>query len=69
MSEDPVVTNSRSMRRSASAITTALILIGIGIVLLMSNLGVLPISIGELMRYWPVLLILLGISALIRRTS
>ena len=69
MSEDPVVSNSRSVRRSASAITTALILIGVGIVFLLSNLGLLPITIDELMRYWPVLLILLGISVLIRRTS
>jgi len=47
-----------------------LVLIAIGAVLLLSNLGVIPsIAWGQLIRFWPVLLIALGIDILIGRPS
>ena len=47
-----------------------LILVAAGVVLLLSNLGVVPaIAWSQLVRFWPVLLIALGIDVLIGRPS
>ena len=51
-------------RRRSPGITGAVILIGLGIALLLDNLGVVSISWLEVVRYWPVLLILGGIDLL-----
>jgi hypothetical protein len=54
--------------KSKSAIS-AYILIGLGIIFLLSNLGWLP-PIGSLVsQWWPIILIILGILVLIRRSS
>lgn len=46
----------------------ALILIALGVVFLMQNLGVLPIPLRELFAtWWPLILILVGVSLLLRR--
>jgi len=41
-----------------------LLLIGIGIVFLLSNFGVLAIDVWELWRFWPVILIVIGLDIL-----
>jgi hypothetical protein len=46
-----------------------LILITVGILFLLSNLGVLKVDFWQLWRLWPVLLILLGIDLIIGRRS
>ncbi len=49
--------------------TGAYILIGLGILFLLSNLGWLP-RIGPLMaQWWPFILIIVGVLLLIRRSS
>ena len=54
--------------RSKSAIG-AYILIGLGIIFLLSNHGLLP-RLGPLMaQWWPLILIIVGILVLIRRSS
>jgi hypothetical protein len=50
--------------RRRPGITGAVILIGLGVALLLDNLGVVSISWLEVVRYWPVLLILGGIDLL-----
>lgn len=46
----------------------ALVLIGLGSLFLLENLGVGGIDVGDLIRaWWPVLLILAGVSLLLRR--
>ncbi len=41
----------------------AIVLVAVGTFFLLSNLGLLNISIGELLRvWWPVILIALGVS-------
>lgn len=59
----PVEKPSRAPRRSPG-ISGAVILIGLGVALLLDNLGVVSISWLEVIRYWPVLLILGGIDLL-----
>jgi hypothetical protein len=47
----------------------AYILVGLGIIFLLSNLGWLP-RLGPLMtQWWPLILIIVGILVLIRRSS
>lgn len=59
--------NGRPRRGS---IVGPMILIGIGIVLLLNNLGLLPWGIwGVVWRAWPVILILVGLDILIGRKS
>jgi len=43
----------------------ALVLIGLGVILLLSNFGVL--SLGRLLNFWPLVLILLGLLLLLKR--
>ena len=46
----------------------ALILIAIGVIFLLHNLGYLPIPLRELFAtYWPVILIIVGVSLLLKR--
>jgi hypothetical protein len=45
----------------------AVILIVIGVIFLLHNLGVLPMPLRELFKtYWPVILIIVGVSLLVR---
>lgn len=45
----------------------AVILIVIGVIFLLHNLGVLPMPLRELFAtYWPVILIIVGVSLLVR---
>ena len=47
-----------------------MILVGVGVMLLLANLGILPWqSWGALWRFWPLLLVLLGLDVLIGRRS
>lgn len=51
--------------RNFNKIILALLLIGIGVVFLLSNFGVLDIDIGDLFTtYWPVILIWMGVSTM-----
>jgi hypothetical protein len=53
-----------SSPRRSPGITSAVILIGLGVALLLDNLGVVSIAWLEVIRFWPVLLILGGIDLL-----
>jgi len=47
-----------------------ILLIGIGVVLLLSNLGLLPpLSFNLLFRFWPLLLVIIGLDILLGRRS
>jgi hypothetical protein len=60
---------SSTPRRGASGLTWAVILIGIGVTLLLENMGVVHIDWLYLLRFWPVLLILAGLDFLLGRRS
>ncbi len=60
----------REGRFRRGGIVGPMILIGIGVVLLLNNLGMLPWGIwGTVWRAWPVILILVGLDILIGRRS
>jgi len=49
------------------SLVSALILIALGVILLLSNLGLLP-RLGPLFaQWWPVILIVVGVAMLFRR--
>jgi hypothetical protein len=54
--------------KSKSAIG-AYILIGLGIIFLLSNLGWLPPLRSLMAQWWPIILIIVGVLVLIRRSS
>ena len=54
--------------KSKSAIG-AYILIGLGIIFLLSNLGWLPPFRALMAQWWPLILIIVGILVLLRRSS
>lgn len=57
-------------RRRRVSIGGPLILISLGVVFLLNNLGVLEISVWELIfRYWPILLVAAGLDILLSRRS
>ena len=59
----------RPSRRGFSALGPA-ILIGLGIIFLLNTLDILPWSVwGSLWRFWPIILILIGIEILLGRTG
>ena len=62
---------SKSARRSRrGSLLFPLVVIGLGVVLLLTNLGAISADIwGELVRFWPVLVIALGIDVLVGRPS
>jgi len=48
----------------------ALILIAVGVILLLQNLGLWNVSLGRLIAtWWPAILIVLGMSMLFKRSS
>ncbi len=48
----------------------AIILIALGVLFLLQNLGIADVHIGELVRkWWPLILIVLGVSMLFRNGS
>lgn len=63
-------TETKTDRHRRGSIVGPVILIGIGVVLLLNNLGMLPWGIwGAIGRAWPVILILVGLDILIGRRS
>jgi ABC-type multidrug transport system permease subunit len=54
--------------KSKSAIS-AYILIGLGIIFLLSNLGWLPPIRSLMAQWWPIILIIVGILVLMRHSS
>jgi len=47
-----------------------LVLIGIGVLFLLSNMGVIePVSLGTILRFWPVILIVIGLDLVFGRRS
>ena len=66
MSEERVI--RRSERRGARGITGALILIALGAAFLLNNLGIINVNWLSLWRYWPVLLIVVGLDLLLSRS-
>ena len=57
-----------NVMKSKSA-TAAYILIGLGIIFLLSNLGWLPPLQSLMAQWWPLILIIVGVLVLIRRSS
>ncbi len=57
------------MQPHRPSIIGPLILITIGVLFLLANLGYLPLTFWELARYWPVILILVGLDILFGRRS
>jgi hypothetical protein len=66
MSENQVVEHRH---RGTRGITGAIILIGIGVAFLLTNLGVLTINWLYVLRFWPVLLVLIGLDLLLGRSA
>jgi hypothetical protein len=56
-------------RRGAPGLTWAVILISIGVIFLLNNLGVIHIAWTQLINFWPVLLILIGLDIMLGRRS
>ncbi|MBN1311144.1 MAG: DUF4097 family beta strand repeat protein [Anaerolineae bacterium] len=56
-------------RRGRPGIIFPILLIGVGVVALLSNLGVADVNWQVLVRFWPVLLILLGLDVIFGRHS
>jgi hypothetical protein len=53
----------------SKSLVGAYILIALGIIFLLSNLGMLP-PLGKIMALgWPVILIIVGVSLILRRSS
>jgi hypothetical protein len=62
--------NTRRPRRRPPSLFWPLVLIGAGVILLLSNLGYLPWQLWNVLwRLWPLLLVALGIDLLIGRRS
>lgn len=55
-------------RRGARGVTGAILLIGLGTAILLSNLGVIAFDWFTLWRFWPVALILVGLDLLLGRS-
>ena len=68
MAEEGTIASS-TQRRGTRGLTGAIILIGIGVALLLQNMGVLSINWFSLWRFWPVFLILVGLDLLLGRTA
>jgi LiaI-LiaF-like transmembrane region/N-terminal domain of toast_rack, DUF2154 len=68
-SASPVRQNTQ--RHGLPGLTWAVILIGVGVVALLNNLNIPGFSINflDLLRFWPVILILLGLDILVGRRS
>jgi len=56
-------------RRGAPGLTWAIILISVGAVALLNNLNIVTISWIDLLQFWPVILILVGLDVLVGRRS
>jgi hypothetical protein len=56
-------------RRRPPSLVGPVILVTIGVIFLLSNLGMLNVNLWELWRLWPVLLILFGLEILLARRS
>lgn len=59
----------QSPQGSGRGIVGAVILIGLGIAFLLNNMGIFPVNWLALVRFWPVLLILVGLDVLLGRHS
>ncbi|RIK28496.1 MAG: cell wall-active antibiotics response protein, partial [Chloroflexi bacterium] len=57
-------------RKNRSSLFGPILLIGLGILLLLSNLGVLTVNVWQMLfRFWPVILIAVGLDILFGRRS
>jgi hypothetical protein len=64
------MTSQFLQQRNGRSLFWPLILIGVGLVWLLTNVGILqPVSIGVLFRLWPLLLIIVGVHLLFGRRS
>jgi hypothetical protein len=61
--------SKRNQSRTYPGLVWPIILITAGVLFLLSNLGLLDINFGQLLRLWPVLLILIGLDILFGRRS
>jgi hypothetical protein len=66
----PGPTPAHQERRQRPGLTWPIILIGLGVLLLLSQLGILPANVWAILwRFWPVILIVIGLDLLIGRRS
>lgn len=56
-------------KRGGRGLSGAIILIGLGVALLLNNLGIMSFDVSALLRFWPVLLILFGLDMILGRRS
>lgn len=56
-------------RNQGGGLVGAVILIGLGVAFLLNNMGILSVNWLGLLRFWPVLLILVGLDVLLGRRS
>ena len=56
-------------RRGAPGVTGAILLITIGVIVLLNNLDILSVNLLSLVRFWPVILILIGLDIILGRRS
>lgn len=69
-SESYPIEQAPERKRGLRGLTPAILLIGAGVVLLLSNLGMLPpIDWFSLLNYWPILLILIGLEIMLGNRS
>ncbi len=61
-------TLERPRQRGARGLTGAVLLIGIGAAILLSNLGIVSFDWFTLWRFWPVVLVLVGLDVLLGRS-
>jgi hypothetical protein len=59
----------RPRQRGARGISGAVVLIGLGVAFLLSNLGVITFNWWALWRLWPIFLILIGLDIVLGRTT
>jgi len=56
-------------KRGAPGVTGAILLIAIGAIILLNNLNILSVNLLSLLRFWPVILILVGLDIILGRHS
>ncbi|MBN1311145.1 MAG: hypothetical protein JXB30_06975 [Anaerolineae bacterium] len=56
-------------RHGAPGVTGAILLIAVGVIILLNNLDILSVNLLSLLRFWPIILILMGLDIILGRHS
>ncbi|MBN1427176.1 MAG: hypothetical protein JXB07_02245 [Anaerolineae bacterium] len=62
-------TTPRSRKHGAPGLTGAILLISVGVIALLNNLNILSVDLLSLLRFWPVILIFIGLDIILGRHS